>query len=72
TSTQFNNLKEPKKKYRFALGFGLVLTTIGVIYNLNKDTTPLIKLQNFISNYSTSFIIFGVACLIYYSFKKEK
>ncbi|ABO46629.1 ubiquinone biosynthesis regulatory protein kinase UbiB [Francisella tularensis] len=72
TSTQFNNLKEPKKKYRFALGCGLVLTTIGVIYTLNKDTTPLIKLQNFISNYSTSFIIVGVACLIYYSFKKEK
>ncbi|KFJ43065.1 2-polyprenylphenol 6-hydroxylase [Francisella tularensis] len=48
------------------------MTTIGVIYTLNKDTTPLIKLQNFISNYSTSFIIVGVACLIYYSFKKEK
>ena len=72
TSTQLNGFKEPKKKYRFALGCGLALTTIGVIYTLDKNTTPLVKLQNFISNHSTSFIIVGIICLIYYSLKKEK
>ncbi|ALB01911.1 ubiquinone biosynthesis protein UbiB [Francisella persica ATCC VR-331] len=72
SSVQINDFKKPKKKYRFALSCGIALTTVGAIYTLNKDTTPLIKLQNFISNHSTSFIVIGVACLIYYSFKKEK
>ena len=72
SSAHINDLKEPKKKYRFALSYGIALTTVGLIYTLNKDTTPLIKLQNFISTHSTSFIVLGVVCLIYYSFKKEK
>lgn len=72
SSAQSNDLKESKKKYRFALSCGIALTTVGVIYTLNKDTTPLVKLQNFISNHSTSFIVLGVVWFIYYSFKKEK
>lgn len=64
--------KPEKKKYRFALGSGVLLTALGIIYSFNKDLTPIVKLQDFISTHSTAFVVVGVGCLIYYVLKKEK
>ncbi|MED7787494.1 ubiquinone biosynthesis regulatory protein kinase UbiB [Francisella sp. 19X1-34] len=72
TSNQYNTSSKPKKKYTFALATGVILTSLGVIYTLHNDLSPLVKLQGFIENHSTGFIVAGIACLIYYGFKKEK
>ncbi|AIT09253.1 ubiquinone biosynthesis protein UbiB [Candidatus Francisella endociliophora] len=65
--------KKPKKKrYNLILGSGVVLTSLGIIYSFNKDLTPIVKLQDFISAHSTGFVIAGIGCLIYYSFRKER
>ena len=71
-STPAEEPKPKKKKYRFALGSGVILTTLGVIYSFNKDLTPIVKLQDFISYHSTAFMVVGVGCLIYYVLKKER
>lgn len=73
TSSQtFSEPKPKRKKYRLALGSGIALTSLGIIYSLNKDLTPLVKLQGFIGSHSIGFIVAGVGCLIYYGLKKEK
>ncbi|API86279.1 ubiquinone biosynthesis regulatory protein kinase UbiB [Francisella uliginis] len=71
-SNQQNTSLKPKKKYTFALATGVILTGLGVVYTLHNDLSPLVKLQGFIENHSTGFIVTGIACLIYYGFKKEK
>lgn len=71
--SESNSHKKPKKKrYHFILGSGVVLTSLGIIYNFNKDLTPIVKLQDFISAHSTGFLIAGIGCLIYYGLKKER
>jgi ubiquinone biosynthesis protein len=72
TSSQYNTSSKPKKKYTFTLATGIILTGLGVAYTLHNDLSPLVKLQGFIENHSTGFIVAGIACLIYYGFKKEK
>ncbi|QIW09574.1 ubiquinone biosynthesis regulatory protein kinase UbiB [Francisella sp. LA112445] len=72
TSSQYNTSSKPKKKYTFTLATGIILTGLGVVYTLHNDLSPLVKLQGFIENHSTGFIVAGIACLIYYGFKKEK
>ena len=69
--TNYIKIEENKTK-KTSLLAGIVLGGLGLFYGLHDDLSPIVKMQEFIAQHSTSFVVAGALCLAYYIFKKEK
>ena len=61
-----------KKKKKLPLALGVVLTALGIIYDLKVNSDFLVNLDIFIKSYRIEFTIVGVGFLVYYFLKKDR